>query len=271
MPFTLAHPAAVLPFLRQPFVPIALVAGAMAPDIPYFAMVSSTSNAWYAPMLNGANSHDLAQILTVGLPLALAMSGFLWLVVQPLRWATPDAWVPAKTTPKGRKPSSARIALWIFYSLMLGLFTHIAWDAFTHSHGWVVQQLPLLGAEPIGGFPVYRILQHLSSVAGLAVMLLWYIKRVKAAPVATEIRRTRGTALRATLVGAFLLVPALAFAGIAASGELSAHAAPTAESLLWIITTRGGAALIVTMAAYSLVWQGLALAKKLRSMSRSRA
>lgn len=271
MPFTLAHPAAVLPFLRQPFVPIALVAGAMAPDIPYFAMVSSTSHAWYAPMLNGANSHDFAQILTVGLPLALVLAGFLWLVAQPLRWATPDAWVPAKTRPKGRKPSSARIALWIFYSLMLGLFTHIAWDAFTHSDGWVVQQLPFLGAEPISGFPVYRILQHLSSVAGLAAILLWYVKRVGATPVALEDQRTRGTALRAVLVGALMLVPALVAAGMAASGELSANAAPTTESLLWVITTRGGAALIITMAVYGMVWQGLALLKKLRSMSLSRA
>ncbi|NIK60359.1 DUF4184 family protein [Kribbella shirazensis] len=35
MPFTLAHPAAVLPLFRQPFVVSALVAGAVAPDLLY--------------------------------------------------------------------------------------------------------------------------------------------------------------------------------------------------------------------------------------------
>lgn len=270
MPFTLAHPAAVLPFLRQPFVPIALVSGAMAPDIPYFAMVSSTSTAWYAPMLNGQNSHDLGQILSVGLPLALVLAGFLWLVVQPLRWATPDAWVPAKTKPMGRKPSSARIALWIFYSLMLGLFTHIAWDAFTHSYGWVVQQLPFLGTEIISGFPVYRVLQRLSTVAGLLIILLWYLKRLKAAPVPAEVRRTHRTVLRATLVGSLLLVPTLLVAGLAVAGELSANAGLTPESFLWIACTRGGAALILMLAAYGIVWQGVTLVKTLRTMNRAR-
>jgi len=36
MPFTLAHPAAVLPLFRGPLVPAALVVGAVAPDLPYF-------------------------------------------------------------------------------------------------------------------------------------------------------------------------------------------------------------------------------------------
>ena len=35
MPFTLAHPAAVLPLCRRPLVASALVAGAVAPDLLY--------------------------------------------------------------------------------------------------------------------------------------------------------------------------------------------------------------------------------------------
>jgi hypothetical protein len=35
MPFTLSHPAAVLLLCRPPFVASALVAGAVAPDLPY--------------------------------------------------------------------------------------------------------------------------------------------------------------------------------------------------------------------------------------------
>ena len=36
MPFTLAHPAAVLPFARTKLVFSALIAGALAPDVGYF-------------------------------------------------------------------------------------------------------------------------------------------------------------------------------------------------------------------------------------------
>ena len=200
MPFTLAHPAAVLPFLRQPFVPIALVAGAMAPDVPYFLKVPITSGSWYEPLVNGGNSHDLAQILTVGFPLALLLAAVLWLVSKPVRWAVPDAWVPAKEGLRGRRPSSARIALWTFYSLILGLVTHIVWDSFTHSYGWVVQQVPFLAAQPIAGVPIYRILQHGSTLAGLVILALWYLKRVKATPVPERGGKAKGAGLRLALL-----------------------------------------------------------------------
>ncbi|MEV0893740.1 DUF4184 family protein [Promicromonospora sp. NPDC050262] len=36
MPFTLSHPAAVLPLLCHPFSAAAIGAGAVAPDLPYF-------------------------------------------------------------------------------------------------------------------------------------------------------------------------------------------------------------------------------------------
>ena len=158
MPFTLAHPAAVLPFLRQPFVPIALVAGAMAPDVPYFLKVPTASGSWYESLVNGGNSHDLAQILTVGFPLSLMLAAVLWLVAQPVRWAVPDAWVPAKEGIRGRRPSSARIALWTFYSLILGLVTHIVWDSFTHSYGWVVQRkVSRVNAVPMDSSPATAI------------------------------------------------------------------------------------------------------------------
>lgn len=279
MPFTLAHPAAILPFLRQPFVPIALIAGAMAPDIPYFAMVSSTSESWYEPFLNGTNSHDFAQILSVGLPLALVLAGFLWLVARPLRWATPDAWLPTKTPATGRKPSSARIALWTFYSLMLGLVTHLAWDSLTHGGGRVVQLLPVLSTELFSGFPVYRILQHLSTVVGLLVLLWWYVKRVKASRAADTSTETSVTRFRTALVGLILLVPAALAAGIGVSHELTVNAELGAgigvelgiESLLWIAITRGGAALLLAATAYGLVWQGTALFIWLRTRAHSRA
>ncbi|HEY3557859.1 MAG TPA: DUF4184 family protein, partial [Kribbella sp.] len=39
MPFTPAHPAAVLPLIRRPLVASALVAGAVAPDLLYVGVI----------------------------------------------------------------------------------------------------------------------------------------------------------------------------------------------------------------------------------------
>ncbi|WP_411731408.1 DUF4184 family protein [Paeniglutamicibacter sp.] len=271
MPFTLVHPAAVLPFLRQPFVPIALVAGAMAPDLPYFAMVSSTSDAWYAPMLNGANSHDLAQILTVGLPLALVLAGFLWLVVKPLRWALPDSWVPDKPALKGRPPSSARVALWTFYSLMLGLLTHLAWDSFTHSYGWVVEQVPLLASKPVAGIAIYRLLQHGSTLAGLVILALWYLKRQRDSGHRGKIGEPAGRKARTILLALFLVVPAVTAAVLGLGSKPVMEDAASAGSFLWIIITRGGAALVTALAAYAVAWHAVAIIRKLRAMAKARA
>lgn len=269
MPFTLAHPAAVLPFLRQPFVPIALVAGAMAPDVPYFLKVPTTSGSWYEPLVNGGNSHDLAQILTVGFPLALLLAAVLWLVSKPVRWAVPDAWVPTRETARGRRPSSARIALWTFYSLLLGLATHIVWDSFTHSYGWVVQQIPFLAEQTIAGVPIYRILQHGSTLAGLVILALWHLKRVKASPDSDTEGKPKNAGLRLALVSLVLAVPALAVAGIAVANELSIGTTLTPETFLWTTITHGGAALVVALVAYAFVWHAAILAKMLRSSAGS--
>lgn len=269
MPFTLAHPAAILPFLRQPFVPIALVAGAMAPDLPYFAMVSSTSTAWYANVLNGTNSHDFAQILSVGLPLSLILAAILWLVVKPLRWALPESWVPQKPVFKGRPPTSARVALWTFYSLMVGLLTHLVWDSVTHTNGWVVERVPLLASEPFAGIAVYRLLQHGSTLAGLGILVLWYLKRrknsahldKKTAPASKKLRT-----VFLVLVLALVAVTA-AVSGLGSSTVLEDPIG--AESFLWIIITRGGAALLVTLVCLAVVWHVVALIRLLSTMLRA--
>lgn len=271
MPFTLAHPAAVLPFLLQPFVPIALVAGAMAPDVPYFAMVSSTSNAWYAPMLNGANSHDFSQILSVGLPLALVLAGFLWFVVKPLRWALPDSWVPDKPSLKGRPPTSARVALWTFYSLMLGLLTHLAWDSLTHSYGWVVERVPLLASEPFAGIAVYRLLQHGSTLAGLVVIALWYLKRLKASGHRAKTGEPTGQKVRTILLALFLLVPAVTAAALGLGSMPVMEDPASAGSFLWVVITRGGAALFVALMSYALAWHAVAVVRMLGTKAKSRS
>lgn len=87
MPFTLSHPAAVLPFVRRPFSAAALVAGAVAPDLPYFARsmpVPVSAQSWYEPFMNATTSHSLAGAVTVSLPYALVLYGFLLAARRPV-------------------------------------------------------------------------------------------------------------------------------------------------------------------------------------------
>ena len=256
MPFTLAHPAAILPFMRQPFVPIALIAGAMAPDLPYFLKLPVNGGGWYESLFERNNTHDMAQILTFGLPLAIILAGFLWLVVEPMRWATPDKWLPNHKK-LGRDPSAARVALWIFYSLMVGLFTHIAWDSFTHASGWVVQQLPFLSSEVIAGIPLFKILQHGSTLAGALILIIWYLERLKANPAKNP--RTQGNGVRLALLAAVLIIPAAITAGLALANETATGAA----SVLWTGITYGGMGLLISLTVYGAIWQLIALAKRM--------
>jgi len=79
-------------------------------------------------------------------------------------------------------------------SAVLGDLTHVVWDAATHSDGFIVQHVPALArayALPgLGDMVLHRILQHASTLVGLAgvgVYLHWRIRR--APPVTVVVRR----------------------------------------------------------------------------------
>jgi hypothetical protein len=134
VPFTLAHPAAVLPLLRRPtsppLVPSALVAGSLAPDVPYFLQnldVRLSAQDWYHPFFNATESHSWPGLLRVTLPLAVALLG-IWLVVRsPVLEAVgidpPAGWGPVLTL------------LCAVPSALLGVMTHVAWDRLVDAPG----------------------------------------------------------------------------------------------------------------------------------------
>lgn len=71
MPITFAHPAAVLPFMGGPCVPAALVAGALAPDVPYFLRalrIPVSAQSWWEPFLNATTTHNWPGALIITIP-----------------------------------------------------------------------------------------------------------------------------------------------------------------------------------------------------------
>lgn len=181
MPFTPSHAIVALPFVRTPLVPAAIAIGAMTPDISLFLRNVG---------LNYGFLHDPVNIVWTTL---LALGLFLiWRVL--LRPAAPElvpAWV-AERLPDGWRVGGLRAAtealrrddraryravrplypFLLVLSAMLGVLSHILWDAFTHESRWGVDLLPALGSA-WGPFDGYKWLQYGSSALGLLGLAIW--------------------------------------------------------------------------------------------------
>ncbi|MER5640066.1 DUF4184 family protein [Kitasatospora sp. NPDC002227] len=179
MPFTLSHAAAVLPLIegaraRGPWVASALVAGAFAPDVPFFleSVVPGTFGL-------GGPAHRWWAVPTVDVAVAgglvLAWHG---LVRRPVVALLPEPWAgvaEAATVVRGgwREPGRG---WWFVASAAVGAASHVGWDAFTHGGAAGVRLFPVLG-RGVAGAPVYDLLQYGTSVVGLGC-LGWHLRGV---------------------------------------------------------------------------------------------
>lgn len=169
MPFTFAHPAAVLPFRR--FCPSffsfpGLVVGSMAPDAGYYV------HNWQWAVLG----HSFIGSLTFDVPAGLVLLAVFYLSLKPVAAIVPE---PHRQTilswaRPARSPSVWQLLV-VIYSIVLGAWTHILWDGFTHANGWCVRNLSALTPTvfSIGSYQVtvWQLLQHASTILGF--VLLW--------------------------------------------------------------------------------------------------
>jgi hypothetical protein len=174
MPFTFAHPAAVLPFVRYKkyFHIPAMVLGSMAPDFEYFLRG--------VPV--GLYGHTFWGALLFDLPLA----AIVWLIGRYIVFEPVTPYLPGflRIASAGKTERFRPLSALIFiYSALAGIFTHIAWDSFTHLNGAMVNLIPALRETVrINAYeiPVFKFLQHGSTLAGfivIAVFLLYAEKR----------------------------------------------------------------------------------------------
>ena len=174
MPFTLSHPAAVVPLRRllPGLVLSALVIGSMAPDFPYF--VGFSEIRW--------QTHSFASVAWFSVPVGLA-SYFVFQRWQRAAWIDllPGSFAARIPQLRPRAPLIAVIA-----SLALGAATHVIWDSFTHEHQPGVMLVRALNAVVIRlfGFPVrgYNLLQHTSTLVGAVLLALSVRAWLRASP-----------------------------------------------------------------------------------------
>jgi len=162
MPFPLAHPAAVLPLRR--FCPRllsfpALVVGSVCPDLAYAFTKTGLSD--YSHTVVGGT---VFTVVTGSILLGLLYASKSLVIALARANYKDEVRHGFQVTPRS-------IPI-ILFSLAVGAWTHLLLDAFTHSHGWGANHLPILRAPifALHGRPVRwaHALWYFCSFAGLA-------------------------------------------------------------------------------------------------------
>jgi membrane-bound metal-dependent hydrolase YbcI (DUF457 family) len=174
MPFTLAHPAAILALRPIRFLRMApLVIGAVTPDVPYYLPLGPSGRAIGFRL----DTHSLVSSCTVDLALGLALLMAVVLLREPLTVLLPARarWLSLEAL----EPFRRRATEWLLapLAIQLGVWSHLLWDSFTHPEGWAVRHIPFLSERiTIGWYTgeIYHILQYLSSALGLIILAWWY-------------------------------------------------------------------------------------------------
>jgi len=173
MPWTLSHPAAVLPLRRLGPLSLdfpALVIGSMTPDIGYYIGHFELADL----------AHTLRGSFIACVPTGVVMLLFLYVFARPVCYVLPTPHRQSLLPICPEYPKNARAWGISLFSVLLGAWTHNFWDAFTHKHGWFAERIPWLQQPVINIFSVNiyvaLLLQQLSTVAGFAIILVVYVR-----------------------------------------------------------------------------------------------
>lgn len=249
MPFTLAHPIAVVPLRRMGLGLEALAIGAMVPDLVLFARLP----------VGYALTHSPIGILTVDLVLGVLLL-MIWTVLlrapltdaMPL-WARERLPAPPPMRMPGPMPVLAAAA-----GVVIGAITHVLWDSFTHGYGVFVGMIPALRAM-IGPLPVHAWLQHASGalgLLGLAVLSALALRRAQPRPIPRRCPR---------LAPLVLLVPCVVGALTAGVVAGALWGRTSAEVLAYVAVTRSITAAALMLMVCAAGWWVAPLLRPARS------
>ncbi len=171
MPFTFSHPAAIIPakILPRRWISLtALVIGSITPDFEYFIRMKNL----------GLYGHTFAGIFWFDLPIALALTYVYHLMVRDSLIDNLPRFLRSRLTrfKQFNWPAYARENIWVvLVCLVVGISSHLFWDAFTHRTGYFVNRIPwLLANTEVFGVEHVRfyILQNISSLVGMICVIV---------------------------------------------------------------------------------------------------
>ncbi|MGL5809649.1 MAG: DUF4184 family protein [Nocardioides sp.] len=234
MPFTLAHPVAVLPLNRLGLPLSALAAGSMAPDLPVFLRLGESY--WW--------THSWPGVVLVDPLLALLVLAIWFGLLRDPLVDTAPAMVRERLAARASLPD--RYWLLAIPASMVGAATHVVWDSFTHGGRWGVRHVEWLHTEHAGVLG-NRWLRYGSGVLGLAVMAsvvwVWFARRP---------RQPRPARLPA--LGSRTLAVAVAVACLVAARAWWQSLPFGLHTVAFNTVVDGSVALVAATAALSVLW-----------------
>lgn len=204
MPFTLSHPALVLPLRRAALPFSALFIGAMTPDFNYFILEQKM------------DAHTIPGVFTFCLPLGLILYFVFHLLLKyPIIDLFPKRHAGFLTIhAQHSKPGSLKQFPLLLLALCIGAFSHLFWDSFTHFNGWFVVHAHwmrhiLFVFGPLS-ITFYRTVQHISSFTGLSILYVAYRRAYKNRPAQVPYQPFLNNGLRKVLLVVFPLLVCIA-------------------------------------------------------------
>lgn len=172
MPFTFAHPFYIAPVkcIKPRYLSLTgLILGSMSPDFEYFIALEPYQRIGHTPW----------GLLLTAIPLSIVIMLLLQVIMRPFALHLPSRYdLDARAYGLWRSFDHRRLGSWIVFllSVVIGFYSHVAIDAFTHASGYAVMRLMVL-QHIYFGLPVFKILQHSLSVFGLAaeLLILWRV------------------------------------------------------------------------------------------------
>ncbi len=164
MPFTGAHPLAVIPLARAGLPLSALVVGSVAPDFALYL-------PFRVPFDAVVRSHTPLGLLTVDLPAGLVL-WLLWhALLAPATYAAAPGGLRARLGEAGLPGVRRRLRQGhlVVAGLVAGSATHVIWDEFTHAGRWGTRHVPGW-ATTVAGLPLWHWAQYVSGVLGMALL-----------------------------------------------------------------------------------------------------
>jgi hypothetical protein len=172
MPWTFAHPAAVLPLRPLKRLSFgALVIGSISPDAGYYLGCFNFAAA----------AHTLRGLVTICLPIGLVLLALVRALHRPVAGLLPCPHRQALLSLPQMPLLTSPTTVWkVPISLIIGAATHVVWDSCTHGTGYLVATLALLRVPVFvlgtRRFPLFEVFQHASTALGVGALIVGYVR-----------------------------------------------------------------------------------------------
>lgn len=177
MPFTFSHPAIVLPFSnskRNILSLTGLIVGSVTPDFEFLLRLKETA----------CFGHTWLGLFAFDIPFAILLSFVFHNIVRDTLILHLPKFLFQRFSALisfGWTNYFIQHKLKFFLSVLVGIFSHVFLDAFTHSDGFFTERITFFSKEIAflnHTLPVYSILQLATSLLG-ALYILWMIFKMK--------------------------------------------------------------------------------------------